>query len=497
MLRIGLDMDSNAIREQVERILNSSTFATKNQLKKLLEFLFKNVDSQGDLTPDLVIRELWPSETRTKRSKDVATEMNRLRHALDAYYVGEGANDPITIYLPNRSASAGNGADETLWIAAKTRDRIEPRAATDIGTGAAVVSSRKRKVGIRIAIAAVVVLGIAAYIMARGRFHPQPRFGRLDGSVLRIMDADGKELWTKTFPAGFGPDWYYAPNMGPRLWFADLEGNGETSVLFAYSPAAPQPYSTTLICYSSRGREKWSWTPGQELPELAGSPPTYEIFALAVLKATEKGPARIVVASPHAVWWPTQIAILDANGRLISEYWHSGALTHMVLADLDGNGKQQIVVTGISEYDHQATLIVLDPDRVTGASQEANPEFQIHGMGPAQERMRLLFPRSDLNRALYQYNQATDPTFDQGHLRLTVMECITPAGCRIWYEFNKNFRLIAAYAGGDEFRSTHNRFFRTGPGAHTLTADEQAEFQKIRCLKGCTSDYVPVGELVP
>ena len=71
------------------------------------------------------------------------------------------------------------------------------------------------------------------------------------------MGADGKELWTKTFPEGFGPEWYYAPNMGPRLWFQDLEGNGETSVLFAYSPATPQPHSTTLICYSSRGKEKW------------------------------------------------------------------------------------------------------------------------------------------------------------------------------------------------------------------------------------------------
>jgi hypothetical protein len=489
-------MDSRAIYEQVARILKSRTFATKSQLKKLLEFLLKHIESQGDLNPDLVVRELWPNETRTKRSADVATEMNRLRHALEAYYEREGTHDPITIYLPNRATRNGDGSTETRWIAAKIRENVEPVAATAVRTSRALHSGRMRK--IVIAITAAAVLGVAAYVLNRSRgAQLQPRYGRLDGPVLRIMNADGKELWSKTFPEGLGPDWFYAPNMGPRLWFADLHGTGETSVLFVYSPAAPQPHSTTLICYSSRGKERWRWTPGRDLPELAGSPATYKTFALAVLKATRKRPARIVAASPHALWWPTQIAILDTNGKLISEYWHSGALTQMVLADPDGDGKEEIVATGVSEYDHQATLVVLDPDQVFGASQEERPEFQIHGMGMAHEKLRLLFPRSDLNRALYQYNQATDPTFEQGHFRLTVTECIAPPGCRIWYEFEKNFRLIAAYAGGDEFRSAHNQFYLTGKNAHTLSAEEQAAFQKVRCLKGCSSDFVAVGKLVP
>ena len=132
----------------------------------------------------------------------------------------------------------------------------------------------------------------------------------------------------------------------------------------------------------------------------------------------------------------------------------------MVLADLHGDGREEIVATGVANgYDHQATLVVLDPDRVFGASAEVRPEFQIHGMGVAQVRSRLLFPRSDLNRALFQYNQAIEPTVEYASLRLTVMECISPPGCRIYYEFDKNFRLIAAYAGGDEFRSAHARFY--------------------------------------
>lgn len=485
-------MDSRAVHDQVERILRSNTFTAKHQLKKLLGILFEHIESQGDITPRLVIRGLWPDETRTKRSADVATEMNRLRHALDDYYNAEGANDPITIYLPNRTASDADGAQEKRWIAAKLRNDNKPHATAGSGIKPAESSGRLRTIAV--GIAALAMLGLSGFVVRAGLAHPQPQFGQIDGRVLRIMDAKGKELWTRTFPEGIGPDWYYAPNMGPRLWFADLEGNGDTSVLFAYSPVTSQARSTTLICYSSRGTEKWRWTPGRELPELLGSPATYIIDALAVLNASGKAPARIAVASAHAVWWPGQIALLDTNGKLISEYWHSGALTYMTLADLDGDGKKEIIATGVDNgYDHQATLVVLDPDRVSGASSEANPVFQLHGMGTAQERLRLLFPRSDLNRALYQYNQAVEPGFERGNLRLSVMECITPPGCRIWYEFDRKFHLIAAYAGGDEFRSAHNRFYQTGRGVHALTAEEQAAFQKVRCVTGCSSEFLPVG----
>lgn len=482
-------MDRISVNGQIDKILRSQSFASKSQLRKLLEVLSKNMDSQTALKPDRVIKELWPDETRTKGSADVATEMNRLRHALESYYNGEGKTDPITISLPNRSVPAVDGTQEKRWIAAK------PRGGTEDRPPGVPVSSRR---GLKI-MAAITVLCIVAYISVRmlaGDRRPQS--ARLDGALLTIMNAEGKALWSKSFPEGFSPDWYYEKGILTRIWFGDLEGKGQTDVLFLYLPSvSQQSHSSTLICYSDRGKEKWRWSPGRDLPELAGSLATFRTMALRVLKATEKRPPRIVVVSLHDTWWPSQIALLDSNGKTISEYWHSGGLNSMVLADLDGDGREEIIAAGVSEYDHQATLVVLDPDRVFGASTEVRPEFQIHGMGVAQERLRLLFPRSDLNRALFQFNMAMDPTVEHGSLRLTVAECITPLGCRIWYEFDKNFHLIAAYAGGDEFRSAHARFYQNGKDAHPQSAEEQAAFQKVRCLVGCKTEFVPVGSLVP
>jgi len=58
-------MDSSAIGDQIELILRSQTFASKGQLRKLLGVLLKNIDSQAALSPELVIRELWPGLSST------------------------------------------------------------------------------------------------------------------------------------------------------------------------------------------------------------------------------------------------------------------------------------------------------------------------------------------------------------------------------------------------------------------------------------------------
>ena len=487
-------MEPSAIREQIERILGSRSFAAKSQLRKLLEILCRNMDSQDNLNPDLVIQGLWPDEIRTKRSADVATEMNRLRHALETYYDEEGKSDPILISLPNRAVPARDGTHERQWIVAKPRNGTEIGATDD---GAAENDKSRGRTNVRrrlktiAAGVALGVLGIVAYVSFRVlAVHDEPKFGRLDDSALAIFDKDGKELWRKVFPDGFGPDWYSAQGLPAPVWFGDLEGKGHTSVLFVYAPAGPLSHSSTLICYSNRGKEKWRWTPGRELPELAGSPATFFTLALGVLKATDRRPPRIVVSSQYHPWWPCQIAILDSNGKLLSEYWHSGALSSMVLADLDGDGREEIVTTGINNGYLQATLVVLDPDRVFGASTEVRPAFQIHSMEVAQERLRLLFPRSDLNKVLFTFNGAMKPTVEHGNIRLTVEECLVPPGCAVWYEFDKNLHLISAYAG-DDFRSAHARFYQNGKDAHPFSAEEQAAFQKVRCLGGCKTEFVP------
>jgi len=479
-------MDPTAIRDQIGRVLRSQNFANKGQLRKLLEILFQNMDSQSSLKPDQIIKELWPEETRTKRSADVATEMNRLRRSLDAYYEGEGKNDPLRISLPNRSVSAADGTQEKRWIIANPRGTVKENLLH-------AQDNPRRNLKRIVEIAALgIALLVASFVFFRNlAVHDRPWSGRLDGATLSVLNEEGKPLWSKSFPDGFWPE-YYGQGVAQRIRFDELEGDGRTNVLFLYHPAVgPRSHSTTLICYTDQGKEKWRWTPGKNLPELEGSPATFRTLGLAVLKPREKQSSRIVVSSYHDPSYPHQIAILDPNGKKLSEYWHSGHLDHLTLADIQGDGQEEIVATGISNGYRQATLVVLDPNQVFGASAEAaRPEIQLRGMGAAAEKMRLLFPRSDLNQALSVYNMGEEATVDHGRIRFSVRECLQLSGCLIWYEFDKYFRLQSAMAD-DQFRSAHAEFYLKSKNPHSFTAGEEAAFQKIRCLVGCTTVFLP------
>jgi hypothetical protein len=495
-------MDRRAVRSQIDRLLSSAELREKEQLKKLLALLFERIDSQASLQPGRVIEELWPEQAETKRSSDLATEMSRLRRALAAYYEGPGREDEIVVRLPSRTTPASNGNKANRWITAEyrydeTREEMEtaaiatPAPAVIAVVGPAVARPEKKQRWMKWWIPGLVgglaaALAVAGYLGFGMVARPaEPQSARIDGSILTVMDGKGRELWRQTFAEGLWSE-YYDRRLASLTWFGDLDGDGHTEVLFLDHPAtSPHSRTTTLICYSDRGKERWRWTPGRALPEIAGSPATFQVVQLKVTKPDARGRRRIVVVSNHDPYYPNQIAVVDSNGRLMSDYWHSGHLDHMILADLDGDGREEIVATGISNGYRQATLAVLDLDHVSGASTEAaRPEVQLHGMGTAQERVRLLFPRSDLNRALFMYNDALEATFEQGKLRVPVRECDVPTWCYVWYEFDAGFHLRSVTAS-DQLRSAHAAFYANQAGRHVFEQAEEAEFRKVRCLAGC------------
>jgi hypothetical protein len=493
-------IDHEQVKAEIDRILSSESLAGKNQLKRLLEFLFRNMDSQAALKPSHIIRELWPEESSTKGSTDVATEMNRLRRAVESYYSIEGENDAVAISFPSRAKPGSDGEKDRRWIVAIPRQGVEIALAPNlqsISTPAWIPASPPvrpsgRRARFALAGTLVVVALVAGFAAKFLRADNVPQAGILSGETLTIVNSEGQELWHKSFAGGFWPE-YYGQGLAQRLWIGDLAGDGHSEVLFLYNPAGnPKSHSTTLICFSDRGEEKWRWTPGRALPELNGTPPVYLTFGFGVLKSVHGAPRRIVLSSQNEPYYPDQIAVIDSNGKTISEYWHSGILNHLALADLDGSGREEILASGISNGYDQATLVVLDPDRVFGASVEAaRPEVQLHGMGFAQERVRLLFPRSDLNKSLSVYNAGQDMTIANGRVRLIVWECSLTPTCLILYEFDKDFNLRAV-TPDDQFVSAHKQFFLNRKDNHPFTAEEAAEFRKVRCLVGCKTPYVPV-----
>lgn len=247
-------MDSSSSCDQIYKILRSRTFANKRQLRKLLEVLSSNLASQTSLTTDLIIRELWPAEVRTKRAADVATEMNRLRHALKKYYEGEGASDAVLITLPNRAPTTGNGTHERPWIAAQERGTGEfvepnPSIALEDQMAAPTIAVRRWRLAI---MAAVAVIGLVAFAWVFRSPRPAPR---ITGSTQVTHDGRDKERLVSD-----GPRIYFSsyPDINPRLYQVSATGGDtvpiETSIPGPFVFDISRDHSELLVgsCYLGR-----------------------------------------------------------------------------------------------------------------------------------------------------------------------------------------------------------------------------------------------------
>jgi len=279
------------------------------------------------------------------------------------------------------------------------------------------------------------VLGILLAAAAFAMLWPRPPASyRVSQHALIMLDDHGREIWRKSFPS-----LYDAAYEHEGVWTGDL-GDGRITVLFLQYTTTSGP--TSLIAYNTDGSERWRFTPGQAVHTATESfPATFrpEHFLVSPLGRDHK--LRIVVTSTHNTAYPCQLALLDSNGRVLREYWHSGHLQHLLATDLDQRGWNLLVVAGINNARKAATLLVLDPDHFTGASQEDNPSYQLQGFPPPVEIARVFFPRSTMNKTLEPFPSVTRLQTDGDGLLLDVQQRLSPPDATILYRLRPNLAL--------------------------------------------------------
>ena len=148
----------------------------------------------------------------------------------------------------------------------------------------------------------------------------------------------------------------------------------------------------------------------------------------------------VLLSSTHHVYYPCQVVLLDARGRLVREYWHSGHLNFIQSADLDGDGESEFYLAGINNAHHAATVVVLDSRHFSGASQEPEDEdHQLLDFGGGVERTRIILPRSCLNRSSDPYNAVATFTATPAEIVVQTVEEIG-VGAGIFHHFSPDLR---------------------------------------------------------
>jgi hypothetical protein len=338
---------------------------------------------------------------------------------------------------------------------------------------------------------AVLAVGIGIALWSLWPSHPgPPAMGRVEFDSIIISDANGKLVWKKTLPERLESYEGYALSQDSPFWFGDLDGDGRQEILFSELFTKNGIHDGRLVCFGQDGSLRWEFKPRKELSSRKERfTEVYRPVTFTVGTGHPRYGTYIVVSSLNERDYPTQIALLSRNGELLREYWHSGyvGLHNLRLADWDGDGREELFLGGVSNGYGCATLVVLDPDTMEGASVEQNQDYQLQGCKPGKEIARLLFPRSCINRRLYQYNGLVMIRVSPNRILVEVREHMQEPGplAPIAYSFGPDFG-VESIRPTDEFLVMHNRLFIEGTLDHRYDESELEALKLVRVLRAAT-----------
>jgi len=230
-------------------------------------------------------------------------------------------------------------------------------------------------------IALLVLLGAAALALPgfdgrRVLVHESEGIVKATGTLL------GRSLWCRDFSNEIRA-WRHAP------W-------DENILLIGL--AAQNPAGGRLLALSAdKGRTLWEVEPDRD--DLALAFDQQYVYSGAyncrdILDADLDGDGRreLVVHFMHNKWFPSVILVVDPQGRVESQYANRGHLCDLHVADLDVDGKDEIICAGTNnapEY-RGATVFILDDEHRSGAAIDpaTSPGFPAVDSSP----VRLVFP---------------------------------------------------------------------------------------------------------
>jgi hypothetical protein len=117
--------------------------------------------------------------------------------------------------------------------------------------------------------------------------------------------------------------------------------------------------------------------------------------------------------------YPTQLAVLDCDGRPIGEYWNSGRILDFAAKDIDKDGIEELLAVGTNNEYGKGCLIVFDPNLIKGSSPQVHDKCDDFPTGT--EKYYMLFPRTSVDLAEFSKRESIRAIFvlDNGRIKVT------------------------------------------------------------------------------
>lgn len=352
---------------------------------------------------------------------------------------------------------------------------------------AAPFATRFSRPKARLLVLLIAGLTAATLVIGRLRPHNRPVAYRVNVATLVTLDAQGREVWRYVFPKPLSELEFGTPEKRRQNGaFADVDGDGQTEMVFNPVPAAGQSHE--VVCFSYTGRIKWRFTPGRpKIPGPAGDYyfPPYTVGPIEIIREPGQRGAFTIITGLHHLDAPAQLAALDGAGKLVGEYWHPGHLNHLGQGPLGRDGRTYLFAGGVNNGEHSATVVVFDPVNVHGSPRDlSDSRFALLGFPPGTEKAVILFPRTCVSKAKGSpYNRVWAMNFFGGNLSVVVAEDIDMhSSDYLIYNFDRDLNIVDVVPSV-ELQATHRRLEKTGDINHPFSVADVRQWKSAVIVK--------------
>lgn len=226
---------------------------------------------------------------------------------------------------------------------------------------------------------------------------------KIQGSKLIILDERQREMWDyETGINDLEPEGLYRTHFQerriiseihflPYIIFKDINGDHHREILFTYQTDTSE--EDILICFDKKGEMLWKYKVGEK--KIFGEKTytdNYWISGFDIVNIDNRGSPEIIIIANHKSFFPSQIVILNSKGKLVGKYWNSGHLKDFIIIDLDNDGVNEIILSGINEEWNKPCGVILDYSSFDGVSPQTQDYYKCSDVRSHREEYYFLMP---------------------------------------------------------------------------------------------------------
>jgi hypothetical protein len=340
----------------------------------------------------------------------------------------------------------------------------------------------------------VALLGAGALVLHRGV--PRSPVGTrttvakaevMNGS-LRALDYEGNVLWSHRFASpleGSYPRGRSTTNSASKLRLVDVDGDGvaEVAINVILDPTGP---ASTYV-FDANGTLRFQRRPGR--PVTFGSQRMQSFSALDIYSVPHPdGKSQLFVTGNHQAAFGSVLERVDAQGRVLSEYWSNGFITDVRPMTLDG--RRFLAVGAFNNEWRGASLALLPLENPSGRAPAAKPEYLCSDCPASEPSAFVVFPQSDVLSELTGGMGAAwiwDTHFDEpDRWRINVRHGeLTPLGQTdqhigmVTYTLNAHGFSVEDVYPGPGFVAIHKDLSRAGRLPHAFGAEDSERLSRV------------------